>query len=332
MWRAVELRELRLFRTLAEELHFGHTAERLQLTPSRVSQSLRALEDKLGSPLVHRTSRRVELTPFGTRFLRDVRPVLEQLDALLERSDVAAQGLSGTLRLGLLSGPAGGPHLVEIIRSFETLHPDCNVEVVQASWDDPFRGLRENEVEAMATWVPLQLPDVVVGPTLTRQTRVLAVGRDHPLARREVVAVEELAGHHVLRFENWPTELQDAVVPLETPHGRPIHGTRIRVGEHGLLDIPLRIARGEIVWPTVASAEPYMRDRELVSVPIEGMPPLRSALVWRRPARDPKLREFLRVAREVLKGTKASTSERERGTGTRAGRASKTGPGRAGDS
>ena len=332
MWRAVELRELRLFSTLAEELHFGHTAERLRVTPSRVSQSLRALEDKLGSPLVHRTSRRVELTPFGARFLRDVRPVLEQLDALLERSDVSAQGLSGTLRLGLLSGPAGGPHLVEIIRSFETLHPDCNVEVVQASWDDPFRGLRENEVEAMATWVPLQLPDVVVGPTLTRQSRVLAVGRDHPLARREVVAVEELAGHHVLRFENWPTELQDAVVPLETPHGRPIHGTRIRVGEHGLLDIPLRIARGEIVWPTVASAEPYMRDRELVSVPIEGMPPLRSALVWRRPARDPKLREFLRVAREVLKGTKASRSERERGTRTRAARAPRTGSGRAGDS
>ena len=49
MWQAVELRELRLFLTLAEELHFGRTAERLQLTPSRVSQSLRALEDKLGA-------------------------------------------------------------------------------------------------------------------------------------------------------------------------------------------------------------------------------------------------------------------------------------------
>ena len=59
MWRTVELRELRLFNTLAEELHFGRTAERLQVTPSRVSQSLRALEQKLGSPLVHRTSRRV---------------------------------------------------------------------------------------------------------------------------------------------------------------------------------------------------------------------------------------------------------------------------------
>ena len=329
MWRTVELRELRLFTTLAEELHFGHTADRLQVTPSRVSQSLRALEHKLGSPLVHRTSRRVELTPFGERFLREVRPALEQLEGVLERSEVTAQGLSGTLRLGLLSGPAGGPHLVEIIRSFEALHPGCNVEVVQASWDDPFRGLRENDVEAMATWVPLKLPDLVIGPTLIRQSRVLAVGRDHPLARREAVPVEELADHQVLRFENWPPELQDAIVPPQTPRGRPIHGTRIRVGEHGLLDIPLRIARGEIVWPTVASAEPYMRDRELVSVPIEGMPPLRSALVWRRPARDPRLRAFVRVARQVLKDSTATKPARERGKGPRAARASRTGPVRA---
>jgi hypothetical protein len=106
----------------------------------------------------------------------------------------------------------------------------------------------------------------------------------------------------MLGFENWPRELDETVVPVRTPSGRPIHATRIKVGEHAVLDIPLRIARGEIVWPTVASAKPYMGERDLVFVPITGMPPLRSALVWRRPARDPKLREFIRVARGVLRG------------------------------
>jgi DNA-binding transcriptional LysR family regulator len=299
MWRTVELRELRLFLTLAEELHFGHTADRLQVTRSRVSQTLRTLEHKLGAPLVHRTSRRVQLTPFGERFLREVRPAVERLDRVLERSDVAAQGLEGTLRLGLLSGPAGGPHLVEIIRSFESRHPECNVEVVQMTWDDPFRVLRENAVDVMATWVPLQQPDLVIGPTLTSQPRVLAVGRDHPLAGRESVAFEELAEHRTFRFENWPPELSEALAPSRTPSGRQIDAARIRV--QAMLEIPLRIARGEFVWPTVASAEPYMAERELAFVTIEGMPPLRSALVWRRPARDPKLREFIRVAREVLR-------------------------------
>lgn len=301
MWRTVELRELRLFVTLADELHFGRTAEMLRLTPSRVSQSLRALEHKLGAQLVHRTSRRVQLTPFGDRFLRGVRPVLEQLDGVLEESNAAARRFEGTLRLGLLSGPAGGPHLVEIIQAFGAVHPECTVEVVQLPWDDPLGRLRENEVELMATWVPLQEPDLVVGPTLTRQPRVLAVARDHPLAARETVSVEDLADHRVLRFQNWPKELHDAVVPDRTPSGRPITGPRIRVGERALLDIGFRIARGEVVFTTVASAAPHVGELDLVFVPITGMPPLRSALVWRRPARDPKLREFIRVARKMLK-------------------------------
>lgn len=301
MWQTVDLRELRLFLTLAEELHFGRTAEKLRLTPSRVSQSLRELEHKLGAQLVHRTSRRVQLTPYGQQFQRDIRPAVERLDGVLERSNAAARSLEGTLRLGLFSGPAGGPHLVEIIRAFEELHPECSVEVVQLSWDDPFGPLRENDIELMASWVPLEQPDLVVGPTLTRQPRVLAVAGAHPLADRETVDVEELADAPVVRFDNWPKELHEALFPLHTPAGRPIPGRRIPVGERAPFELAVRVARGELVFPTVPSAVPYMGDLDLAFVPITGMPPFRSALVWRRPARDPKLRAFIRVARDALR-------------------------------
>jgi DNA-binding transcriptional LysR family regulator len=304
MWRTVELRELRVLLTLAEELHFGRTAERLQLTPSRVSQSLRGLEHKLGGQLVHRTSRRVHLTPFGERFLRAARPPYEELMDVLERSNAAVRSLEGTLRLGLFSGPAGGPHLFEIIQAFEALHAESRVEVVQVSWDDPFGPLRESSIAVMASWVPLEQPDLVVGPLLSGQPRVLGLARDHPLAERDVVDVEELAKHTVPRFEGWPKEMQAAIVPFRTPSGRPIPGTPIRVGERAILDMSVRIARGEMVFPTVPSAEPYMGERDLVFVPLRGLPPLRSALVWRRPARDPKLRAFVRVARDVLRGGK----------------------------
>jgi DNA-binding transcriptional LysR family regulator len=318
MWQTVDLREVRVFLALAEELHFGRTAERLQVTPARVSQSLRALENKLGAQLVHRTSRRVQLTPFGERFLTDMRPAYDQFTTVLERANATARRLEGTLRLGPLSGPAGGPHLVEIIAAFEALHPECNVEVVQMSWDDPFAPLREGDVELMAAWIPLKQPDLVVGPTLTRQPRVLAVARDHPLAERDSVDVEELAGQLVPRFDNWPKELHDALVPSRTPGGRPISGTRIPVGQRGFLDIAVRVARGELVFPTVASAASYIGELDVVYVPITGMPQLRSALVWRRPARDPKLREFLGVAREVLHASKEpATPASPGGTGAR---------------
>jgi DNA-binding transcriptional LysR family regulator len=308
MWQTVDLGEVRVFLTLAEELHFGRTAERLQVTPSRVSQSLRGLEHKLGAQLVHRTTRRVQLTRFGERFLADVRPAYDQLTGVLERTNLAARSVEGTLRLGLLSGPAGGAHLVEIIGAFEALHPECKVEVVQLSWDDPLRPLRENDVELMASWIPLKQPDLVVGPTLTRQPRVLAVARDHPLAEGDSVDVEELADYRVARVEGWPKELNEAVVPFRTPSGRPIPGSRFRVGERAFLDLSVRVARGEFVFATVASAVPQMGKVDLVFVPMTGMPQLRSALVWRRPLRDPKLREFLGVAREVLRDSNERAS------------------------
>jgi DNA-binding transcriptional LysR family regulator len=302
MWQTVELRELRLFLTLAEELHFGRTAERLQLTPSRASQSLRALEDKLGAQLMHRTSRRVRLTPFGEGLVRDAAPVIEQLDGVLMRTNASARSLEGRLRLGLLSGPAGGPHLVEIITAFESQHPESSVETVQMAWDDPVGRLRKEDVEVMATWVPLNEADLVVGPTLAREPRTLAVAQDHPLAERESVDVEELADHQVVRLDNdWPKELREAVLPSRTPGGRPLRGPRVGRGERALLDLPVRVARGEFVFPTVVSAAPYMGALDLAFIPIKGMEPLRSALVWRRPARDPKLRAFIRVARDVLK-------------------------------
>jgi DNA-binding transcriptional LysR family regulator len=68
MWEAVELREIRVFLTLADGLHFGRSGERLGLTTSHVSQSLRTLERKLGGPLVQSTSRHVALTPLGERY------------------------------------------------------------------------------------------------------------------------------------------------------------------------------------------------------------------------------------------------------------------------
>ncbi len=85
MWSTIELREIRTFIVLSEELHFGRAAERLELTPSRISQVVRTLETRLGGRLFDRTSRRVALTPLGEQLLERAGPVYEQLE-------VCAQG------------------------------------------------------------------------------------------------------------------------------------------------------------------------------------------------------------------------------------------------
>ena len=298
MWETVELRDVRVFLTLADELHFGRTAERMHLTPSRVSQTLRDLERKLGAQLVHRTSRRVELTPRGAAFLREVRPAYDHLAATLQRAESAARTMQGAMRLGLFSGPSGGPRLLEIIRAFEGRHPGARVEVSQVSWDDPMGPLRAGEVDLMASWLPLQQPDLVVGPVLARYSRTLAVPRYHALAARERVAVEELAGERIARFSGWPRELEESFSPPRTPAGHPLAAVDVPAGGRSPLGLSVRIARGECLHLTVPTAAP---SPDITYVPVDGLPPLSSALVWRRRDRNPQRSEFVRIAREVLK-------------------------------
>ena len=98
MWPAADLREIRVFLVLAEELHFGRTGERLRLTPSRVSQMIRTLEARLGGSLFDRTSRRVRLTPLGERLRDQITPAYEQLERAFHETRNAATGIAGTLR------------------------------------------------------------------------------------------------------------------------------------------------------------------------------------------------------------------------------------------
>ncbi len=302
MWETVELRDLRVFLTLAEELHFGRTAERLRLTPSRVSQTLRELEHKLGAQLVHRTSRRVELTPQGAAFLRDAGAAYDELAAALQRAQATASAMHGSLRLGLFSGPSGGPRLLAIISAFEARHPGARVDVAQVSWDDPYAQLRAGELDVMASWIPLEQADLVVGPALSSQPRVLAVARDHPAAARGRLRFEDLAGERVARFPGWPRELDESWTPTRTPAGRPIAASAIQTRDRTPLAIAARVARGELVHLTVAGAGPSVGSLDVAYVPVDDLPPLRSALVWRRRARNPRLREFVRIAGEVLGG------------------------------
>jgi DNA-binding transcriptional LysR family regulator len=300
VWESVDLRELRVFLTLAEELHFGRTAERLSLTPSRVSQLLRALESKLGGKLVHRTSRRVELTAFGERFHSEVEAVHAQLADVLERTQAASRSLNGTLRLFPFSGPSAGPHLVTIVKAFESRYPECSVQLDQLDQDDVFAQLRRGEADLITTWLPIDAPDIVIGPIVNEEPRVLAVGENHPLAGRREVTLEDIADYRVARLGRLPPELQGTWIPSRTPTGRVIRNTTVGMPSRHLAELTAGILRGDFVHATVPSVELHLGPG-IVYVPIADLPRWRSALAWRRPATDPRVREFIRIAREVLR-------------------------------
>jgi DNA-binding transcriptional LysR family regulator len=307
MWSTVELREIRLFLTLAEELHFARTAERLEITPSRVSQTLRELEAKLGGRLVHRTSRHVELTARGERFREDVAELHEGVMSALQRTYDEGSELNGVLRIGLLTPTVDGPHMPAISRAFERRHPECRVELSRAPYGDAFQSLRRGDFDLLASWLPHGQPDLVVGPTLTREALFLGVAADHPLAERDEVSIEDVAEYRVVPMEEvQPEELVERWIPRVTPNGRTINRLRVPFAQMARDDpgelrgrISWWIRTGRIVHPAMEAVR-AIHGPGIVWVPIADMQPLSSALVWLRGESNDRARELARIAREVL--------------------------------
>jgi DNA-binding transcriptional LysR family regulator len=109
MWRDVELRELRIFLVLADELHFGRTAERLGISQPGVSEAVRVLESRLGVKVFDRTSRRVRLTSAGEGLRRSLVPALAGLDEALTQTSELSRAVRGLLRIGFVLTTEGPP-------------------------------------------------------------------------------------------------------------------------------------------------------------------------------------------------------------------------------
>jgi DNA-binding transcriptional LysR family regulator len=106
----------------------------------------------------------------------------------------------------------------EIVRTFESRHPDCEVEFVNTGYErNNLDVLREREVEMLATRIPLRQPDITVGPILSREERVVVVARSDPLAERESVSYEDLADRVVGDVPWFRREMMDAFIPPVTP-------------------------------------------------------------------------------------------------------------------
>jgi DNA-binding transcriptional LysR family regulator len=298
MWNTIELREIRVFLKLTEELHFGRTAERLNLSQSRVSQTIRELETKLDGRLIDRTSRRVALTPLGERLLLELRGPSAALDRVLADAHSRSDRIEGELKISLLTPLATGRYLPKIIDSFRRRHPACAVTAKDEIKSQALESIQNGHADLLISWLPVRALGITCGPILAREPRVLAIARDHPLASRDSVTLEDVADYAVADMRwAFPPDISDAFSPRFTSSGRPIRRIPLNLGISGLAT---SIVRGEIVHPTVASYTMYSGNPHIVTIPFRGLPPILSAVLWRSAAVDPRIEAFVDIAREAL--------------------------------
>lgn len=221
----VDPHELECFLTLAEELHFGRTAQRLRLSPSRVSQLVRSLERRIGGPLFVRTSRRVRLTPVGEQLRADLVPAWRGVHSALLRARQAGSGGS-TLTVGQ-QGTGANELTGEILREFDRLCPGWQVRLVELDFSNQFSALRTGTVDVALARLPVHEPDLTVGAVVVREPRALAVWRDHPLATRDRVGLSEIAGEYIFDLpDTAPRYWRDFHAPPITPDGVPLPAGR----------------------------------------------------------------------------------------------------------
>jgi DNA-binding transcriptional LysR family regulator len=292
MWRDVELRDLRIFLVLADELHFGRTAERLGISQPTVSEAVRVLESRLGVKVFDRTSRRVRLTPAGEALKRGLVPALSAVDQALAQTSELSGAVRGLLRIGFVL-TTEGPALSRLIAAFQARYPGCEVRLQEVETFDAYRALRRGDIDVLCNWLAVDEPDLTAGTAFAHYERALAVAATHRLARQRAVSVEDLADEEVaLLPPSTPSAVYDLLVPPRTPAGHPIRRTQPVQTINEILSL---VARGRIVHPT-SSAVPIFNRDDVTLIPIEDLPPLPLGLVWCASRENPRIRALNEVA------------------------------------
>jgi DNA-binding transcriptional LysR family regulator len=171
----LELRQLRYFVAVAEEMHFGRAARRLHMTQPPLSQSIQALEVLLGTPLFARTSRSVTLTPAGAALLPHARQLLHDAQALPDLARRAAAGESGRLALAFVS-TADYSVLPPFLHQFRAAYPQVQIELREATTDLQLEALEQDEIDVGLLIPPLpdRMKDLLAYRRVLTEPLVLA--------------------------------------------------------------------------------------------------------------------------------------------------------------
>jgi DNA-binding transcriptional LysR family regulator len=296
----MELRHLRYVVTLAETLHFGRAAERLNLSQPPLSHQIRQLEEELRITLFHRTKRQVQLTEAGRMFVQEARVILAQAAHAANLASRVDQGEVGQLTIGV-AGPADAPIFVQILRTFAQKHPKVQIVVRNMSSLDQTHAISEERLHV--GFVALPIDDAgLATETVMRQPIMIALPTDHPLAKRQRVPLKELSGEPQIMFarSNGP-RFFDAVLAACREAG---FSMNIQHEVDNLYTACALVAAGLGVCLVPAGVQDSHRTSSIVFRPVTPALPhvdMHIALAYKQQSANELVPLFVDVVREVVK-------------------------------
>jgi DNA-binding transcriptional LysR family regulator len=294
---AAELRQLRYFVAVAEELNYTRAAERLHLAPQAVSATVQQLEAALGLKLFERTTRKVELTDAGVVLLREARRTLRQADHAVHAARRAAAGEVGRLTIGFLSSTTNYV-MPPVLRAFRDRYPDVELHAEDLPVAALVTGVRQGRLDAGITRPPLVDDGDLVTETIFTEPVAAVVPSAHPLATRRSLRLDELAQEPWVLTERstWPPWHEKYDADFRRAGFEP-HVVERGTNVQNLLAL---VAAGVGVTRLPASAR-TLRDTGVSFVPLDG--DSADVVLLTRRVRRPALARFAEVLRDLAAAT-----------------------------
>jgi DNA-binding transcriptional LysR family regulator len=284
----LDLRKLRYFVAVAEELNFRRAAERLHLAQPVLSRQIRALEKELHARLFTRDSAGTQLTEAGCQLLTDATVLLANAHAAQRRVARAAAG-TVTFTVGFMPGLT----VTEPVRALGAAHPDISVEVLRTDWTDQIAVLHDGRADIGYVRMPVDLTGLQSSLLFT-EPRVAVLPTSHRLAGKEKVSIHDLADEHLLQHPEAVPEWQ--AVATELRDGRRPSFVDARSVEEKLERVAAD--KGFSVLPE--STASYYQRPDVAWVPITDIALNEVRLAWVSAQRNPLIAEFVQLAENAV--------------------------------
>jgi DNA-binding transcriptional LysR family regulator len=292
----LDLRKLRYFVAVAEELHFGRAAERLYIAQPVLSRQIRKLEQELGTDLLVRTSRSVALTPTGLRLLDEARSLLAAAE--LTRRRIGEIGATAELTIGFFTGD----EFTAARNAFSAAHPDVTVNLLRIYWNDQEDVLRNGQADVAFLHLPVDHEGLELMPVRS-EPRVAVLPASHPAADKPEISIAELADDPVIIQRGASPSWQAFHNVDPRPDGRrPRSGPEARNLEEKLQ----HVAAGRAISFVPASLAATVAQAGIAYVPVTDVPPIQVCLAWKADIESPLVEAFAacvkNARRELLFG------------------------------